>query len=86
MSGVIFDLTGSYQVAFANGLMWNLVNVLIALLAAHAAGPAGRARLRERAIACLRPRRASPLTGSSPAGSGRVASARREAPKTRMLL
>jgi MFS family permease len=30
MSGVIFDLTGSYQVAFANGLMWNLVNVLIA--------------------------------------------------------
>ncbi|HET7255056.1 MAG TPA: MFS transporter [Xanthobacteraceae bacterium] len=31
MSGVIFDLTGSYQVAFANGLMWNLVNVLIAL-------------------------------------------------------
>ena len=31
MSGVIFDLTGSYQMAFANGLMWNLVNVLIAL-------------------------------------------------------
>jgi MFS family permease len=31
MSGVIFDLTGSYQAAFANGLMWNLVNVLIAL-------------------------------------------------------
>jgi MFS family permease len=30
MSGVIFDHTGSYQVAFANGLMWNLVNVLIA--------------------------------------------------------
>ena len=30
MSGVIFDLTGSYRVAFANGLMWNLVNVLIA--------------------------------------------------------
>jgi MFS family permease len=31
MSGVIFDLTGSYQAAFVNGLVWNLVNVSIAL-------------------------------------------------------
>ena len=31
MSGVIFDLTGSYQAAFLNGLAWNLVNVSIAL-------------------------------------------------------
>jgi MFS family permease len=31
MSGVIFDLTGSYHVAFVNGLLWNLVNVSIAL-------------------------------------------------------
>jgi MFS family permease len=31
MSGVIFDLTGSYQAAFANGLVWNLLNALIAL-------------------------------------------------------
>jgi MFS family permease len=31
MSGVIFDLTGSYRAAFANGLVWNLVNVSIAL-------------------------------------------------------
>ena len=30
MSGVIFDLTGSYQAAFVNGLLWNLVNILIA--------------------------------------------------------
>jgi MFS family permease len=30
MSGLIFDLTGSYQAAFANGLLWNLVNVSIA--------------------------------------------------------
>jgi len=30
MSGLIFDLTGSYQAAFANGLLWNLLNVLIA--------------------------------------------------------
>src|SRR5262245_29943020 len=31
MSGVIFDLTGSYRAAFLNGLVWNLVNVSIAL-------------------------------------------------------
>ena len=31
MSGVIFDLTGSYRAAFGNGLIWNLVNVSIAL-------------------------------------------------------
>jgi len=29
MSGAIFDLTGSYQAAFLNGLGWNLVNVSI---------------------------------------------------------
>jgi MFS family permease len=29
MSGAIFDLTGSYWQAFANGLMWNFVNVSI---------------------------------------------------------
>ena len=29
MSGLIFDLTGSYQAAFFNGLLWNLVNVSI---------------------------------------------------------
>jgi MFS family permease len=31
MSGLIFDLTGSYQAAFANGLLWNLLNVSIAV-------------------------------------------------------
>ena len=31
MSGEIFDLTGSYQAAFVNGLLWNLVNVSIVL-------------------------------------------------------
>jgi MFS family permease len=30
MSGVIFDLTGSYRAAFVNGLFWNLLNVSIA--------------------------------------------------------
>jgi len=31
MSGAIFDLTGSYDAAFVNGILWNLVNVAIAL-------------------------------------------------------
>ena len=31
MSGAIFDFTGSYRAAFVNGLLWNLVNVSIAL-------------------------------------------------------
>jgi len=30
MSGFIFDLTGSYQAAFLNGIGWNLLNVTIA--------------------------------------------------------
>ncbi len=29
LSGVIFDATGSYQAAFANGILWNLVNVAV---------------------------------------------------------
>jgi MFS family permease len=29
MSGAIFDLTGSYQAAFANGIVWNLANIAI---------------------------------------------------------
>ena len=29
MSGAIFDLTGSYRAAFANGIAWNLLNVAI---------------------------------------------------------
>ena len=29
MSGAIFDLTGSYQAAFANGFLWNLLNIAI---------------------------------------------------------
>jgi cyanate permease len=31
MSGVIFDLTGSYQQAFLNGFLWNLLNIAIVL-------------------------------------------------------
>ena len=31
MSGVIFDHTGSYRVAFLNGPIWNVVNAVIVL-------------------------------------------------------
>ena len=31
MSGVIYDLTGSYHTAFVNGILWNLLNVGIAV-------------------------------------------------------
>jgi hypothetical protein len=31
MSGLIFDLTGSYRAAFLNGIAWNALNVAIAL-------------------------------------------------------
>jgi MFS family permease len=31
MSGAIFDLTGSYSLAFAHGLAWNVLNGAIAL-------------------------------------------------------
>jgi hypothetical protein len=30
MSGVVFDLTGSYRAAFLNGIGWNLLNLTIA--------------------------------------------------------
>jgi MFS family permease len=29
VSGLIFDLTGAYQAAFAHGLLWNFLNVAI---------------------------------------------------------
>ena len=29
MSGVFFDHTGSYRVAFLNGLIWNVLNAVI---------------------------------------------------------
>jgi MFS family permease len=31
MSGKLFDLTGSYQAAFLNGILWNVLNLAIAL-------------------------------------------------------
>jgi hypothetical protein len=32
VSGVIFDLTGSYAAAFANGFAWNLLSIAIVLM------------------------------------------------------
>jgi MFS family permease len=43
LSGVIFDLTGSYDAAFVNGIAWNLVTVIIALVLLRRAGPLRRA-------------------------------------------
>jgi hypothetical protein len=31
MSGMAFDLTGSYQAAFLNGIGWNFVNLAIVM-------------------------------------------------------
>ena len=46
MSGVIYDLTGSYQAAFLNGIAWNLLNMAIgALVRAWAASAPGTARV-----------------------------------------
>ena len=38
MSGAIFDLTGSYDAAFLNGIAWNLLNVCIVLWLMHRSG------------------------------------------------
>jgi MFS family permease len=38
MSGAIFDLTGSYDAAFLNGIGWNLLNVSIVLWLMHRSG------------------------------------------------
>jgi MFS family permease len=39
MSGMIFDLTGSYRAAFLNGLVWNLLNLVIVLWLVLRPGP-----------------------------------------------
>ncbi len=38
MSGKVFDLTGSYQAAFVNGIAWNLINLSITLFLLHRVG------------------------------------------------
>jgi MFS family permease len=45
MSGYIFDLTGSYRVAFLNGLAWNLLNLAIAFWLLRAGRPGARPAL-----------------------------------------
>jgi MFS family permease len=44
MSGFVFDLTGSYRAAFANGFLWNLLNIAIVgwLLLRSQSKPSGR--------------------------------------------
>ena len=44
LSGKVFDLTGSYQAAFVNGIAWNLVNLSVVLFLLHRVRP-GRGRL-----------------------------------------
>ena len=48
MNGAIFDLTGSYRAAFANGIAWNVLNAAIALWLL-AKGTGARRRLAEAA-------------------------------------
>jgi cyanate permease len=50
MSGAIFDFTGSYQAAFLNGVIWNLLNVAIIVFLLL--------RRRNRTTPLARPRRA----------------------------
>jgi MFS family permease len=41
MSGKVFDLTGSYEAAFVNGIAWNLLNVAIAVVLMRRIGDLG---------------------------------------------
>jgi MFS family permease len=41
MSGKVFDLTGSYQAAFVNGIGWNLLNLAVVLLLIYRVRSAG---------------------------------------------
>jgi hypothetical protein len=47
MSGAIFDLTGSYYAAFANGILFNLLNLVIIgwLLIRSKSGTSGSGKL-----------------------------------------
>lgn len=44
MSGFVFDLTGSYRAAFANGFFWNLLNIMIAMFLLYRFGGVSRMR------------------------------------------
>ena len=57
MSGEIFDLTGSYQAAFVNGIAWNLLNVSIATFPSAALAPR-RGEVRAGLVRHRQPKRA----------------------------
>ena len=61
MSGALYDLTGSYRAAFANGIAWNVLNAAIALLLLRRAR--GGARVRQAT--------GKPLIDRPPARAGR---------------
>ncbi len=42
MSGWIYDVTGSYQLAFINGILWNGLNIAIVLMLMKRSRPRGR--------------------------------------------
>jgi MFS family permease len=44
MSGKVFDLTGSYQAAFVNGVAWNLLNLGVVLLLTYRIRLSGKRR------------------------------------------
>ena len=51
MSGKVFDLTGSYEAAFVNGIAWNLLNLSIVLVLLRRGGSPQRASaLRQRPV------------------------------------
>ncbi len=45
MSGKVFDLTGSYDAAFVNGIAWNLLNLAIVFALLRRSGRSGRSGL-----------------------------------------
>ncbi len=53
MSGKIFDVTGSYQAAFLNGIAWNVVNIAIAAWLLPAAQSGRNRRCACRSANCL---------------------------------
>jgi cyanate permease len=51
VSGAIFDLTGSYRAAFANGVAWNLLNLAVVIwLLQRTRGDTGRTVAARQAI------------------------------------
>lgn len=45
MSGWIYDITGNYQLAFVNGILWNGLNIAILIMLLHRSRPHGQKAL-----------------------------------------